>query len=387
MDELMSEAVDVLVIGGGPVGAALALSLKGEALSVMVLEARTSPSEDPRVLALSQGSWLHLERIGAEIDAATPITRIHVSQKGGFGRTILTAEESGVPALGYVARYSDVHSAIVSKLDQQILIPGALATEIDLEGECGVVDFDHEGKKRRVSAKLVVMADGGKLVGHVKGIRQQTREYGQWAIVGQVKTESPHRNTAYERFTPDGPLALLPSGDGFSLVWTAPPEEAKAILALGKGAFLEKLQSHFGERLGKFVDCGTLSGFPLVLRYSTPFVSNHLALVGNAAQTLHPVSGQGLNLGLRDVAMLAREILESGEIGSEKMLANYSKMRQIDRGSGIRFTDSLITLFSNEIPPIRAGRGIGLAALDCLPQARKWFSRRMMFGFKARSIL
>lgn len=387
MDELMSEAVDVLVIGGGPVGAALALSLKDEQLSVMVLEARTSPSDDPRALALSHGSWLHLERIGAKIEAATPITTIHVSQKGGFGRTILTAEESGVPALGYVARYPDVHSAIVSKLDRQTLISGALATEIDLEGECGIVDFDYEGKKRRISARLVVMADGGKLVGHVNGITQQTREYGQWAIVGQVQTEKPHCNTAYERFTPDGPLALLPKEDGFSLVWTASPEEAKAILSLEKSAFLERLQNHFGERLGKFVDCGNLSGFPLVLRYSTPFVSNHLALVGNAAQTLHPVSGQGFNLGLRDVAMLAREILESDEIGSEPMLSNYGKARQVDRGSGIRFTDSLIRVFSNEIPPLRAGRGIGLAALDCLPQARKWFSRRMMFGFKARSIL
>lgn len=383
----MSEVVDVLVIGGGPVGAALALSLKGEALSVTVLEARTSPSNDPRVLALSHGSRLYLEKIGADIDPATPITKIHVSQKGGFGRTILTAEESGVPALGYVARYADVHRAIASRLDSQTCISGAVAAEIDLDGEYGTVDFDHEGTRRRIAARLIVMADGGKLVGHVKGITQHVREYGQWAITGQVKTEKPHCNTAYERFTPDGPLALLPSGDGFSLVWTASPEEARAILSLERGAFLEKLQNHFGERLGQFVDCGTLSGFPLVLRYSTPFVSSHLALVGNAAQTLHPVSGQGLNLGLRDAAMLSREILESDSIGSEKMLSNYRKAREIDRGSGIRFTDSLIRLFSNEIPPLRAGRGIGLAALDCLPPARKWFSRSMMFGFKTRSIL
>ena len=383
----MSEIVDILVIGGGPVGAALALSLKKEALSVTVLEARTAPSDDPRVLALSQGSRLYLEKIGADIDHATPITKIHVSQKGGFGRTILTAEESGVPALGYVARYADVHGAIASRLDPETCISGALATEIDLDGEYGIVDFDHGGKRKRIAARLVVMADGGKLVGHVKGIAQHVREYGQWAITGQVRTEKPHCNTAYERFTPDGPLALLPSGDGFSLVWTASPDEARAILSLEKTAFLERLQNHFGERLGRFVDCGTLSGFPLALRYSTPFVSSHLALVGNAAQTLHPVSGQGLNLGLRDAAMLSREILESDSIGSESMLSNYRKAREIDRAGGIRFTDSLIRLFSNEVPPLRAGRGIGLAALDCLPPARKWFSRSMMFGFRTRSIL
>ena len=385
----MSEHVDVLVIGGGPVGAALALSLKGASLSVMVLEAKSSPTDDPRMLAISLGSKLHLERIGAwsEVGNATPINTIHVSQKGGFGRTILTAEESGVPALGYIASYHEIHAALVSKLDQETYLAGACACEIDLSGDCGTVDFDYRGKRRRIGARLVVMADGGKLVEHVKGITQHQREYGQWAIIGQVRTEKPHCNTAYERFTPDGPLALLPNGDGFSLVWTADPESAKKILSLEKGEFLERLQNHFGDRLGKFVDCGPMSGFPLALKYSTPFVAKHLALVGNAAQTLHPVSGQGLNLGLRDVAALAREIREAEEIGSESMLSNYSKRRQIDRAGGIRFTDSLIKLFSNEIPILRAGRGAALAALDCLPPARKWFSRKMMFGIKASSIL
>lgn len=385
----MSEYVDVLVIGGGPVGAALALSLKDAALSVMVLEARTSPQNDPRMLALSFGSKLHLERIGAwsGIGNATPIDTIHVSQKGGFGRTILTAKESGVPALGYIASYHEIHAALVSKLAAETYLAGACASEVDLSGDCGTVDFDYREKRRRIGAGLVVMADGGKLVEHVKGIAQHQREYGQWAIIGQVRTEKPHSNTAYERFTPDGPLALLPNGDGFSLVWTAAPESAKKILSLEKGEFLERLQSHFGDRLGKFADCGPMSGFPLALKYSTPFVAKHLALIGNAAQTLHPVSGQGLNLGLRDVEALAREIREAEAIGSDSMLANYSKRRQLDRAGGIRFTDSLIKLFSNEIPVLRAGRGLALAALDCAPPARKWFSRKMMFGIKAGSLL
>lgn len=385
----MSELVDVLVIGGGPVGAALALSLKHSPISVMVLEARTAPPSDPRVLAISYGSKLHLERIGAwqAVQDATPIRTIHVSQKGGFGRTILTAGEADVPALGYVVNYQDIHHALVSKLDNDVYLEGACASEIDLSEDRGTVDFDYQGKRRRIGAKLVVMAEGGKLVEHVNGITRKQREYGQWAIIGQVRTEKPHGNIAYERFTPDGPLALLPHGEGFSLVWTAPPDAAKELISLEKERFLERLHGHFGERLGKFIDAGPLSGFPLALSYSAPFVSKHLALIGNAAQTLHPVSGQGLNLGLRDVRMLAAEILDAAEIGSDAMLSGYSKKRQMDREGGIYFTDSLIKIFSNEIPGLRAGRGLALASMDCLPPLRKWFSRRMMFGIEARSIL
>ncbi len=391
MDGLMSEFVDVLIIGGGPVGAALARSLADAPLSVMVLEAKSSPAADPRVLAISCGSKLSLERIRAwsAVEHATPISTIHVSQKGGFGRAILTAEESGVAALGYVAGYHEIHSALISGLDPEICIEGACACEIDLSGDFGAVDFDYQGKRRQISARLVVMADGGKLVEHVKGIEQHQHEYGQWAIIGQVRAEKPHLNTAFERFTPEGPVALLPYGEGFSLVWTARPQAAQTLLALEKDEFLEKLHEHFGDRLGKFVEVDPLSGFPLVLRYSRPIVAEHLALIGNAAQTLHPVSGQGLNLGLRDARALAREIMATpiDDIGSSRMLSNYSSRREIDRKSGIHFTDSLIRIFSNEIPALRAGRGIALAALDCAPPVRKWFSRKMMFGIGSQSIL
>ncbi|HQT26201.1 MAG TPA: FAD-dependent monooxygenase [Burkholderiales bacterium] len=385
----MSELVDVLVIGGGPVGAALALSLKNSPVSVMVLEARASAQADPRILAISYGSRLHLQRIGAwqEVRDATPIETIHVSQKGGFGRTILTAGESGVPALGYVVSYHDIHHALVSKLEKGTYLEGACACEIDLSESHGTVDFDYQGKRRQIGAKLVVMAEGGKLVEHVQEITRKRHEYGQWAVIGQVRTERPHRNTAYERFTPAGPLALLPRKEGFSMVWTAKPEDAEVLLSLEKGQFLERLHDHFGERLGKFVDAGPLSGFPLALSYAAPFVSRHLALIGNAAQTLHPVSGQGLNLGLRDVRALAREILDADEIGSKSMLEHYSRAREIDRRGGIFFTDSLIKVFSNEIPLLSTGRGMALASMDCIPPLKKAFSRTMMFGAGARSIL
>lgn len=385
----MSEQVDVLVIGGGPVGAALALSLKDSPVSVMVLEAKAAPQRDPRILAMSYGSKLHLESIGAwaGVEDATPIETIHVSQKGGFGRTILTAQSAGVPALGYVASYQDIHHALVSKLEKGVYLEGACAAEIDLSESRGTVDFDYQGKRRQIAAKLVVMAEGGKLVEHVREIERKRHEYSQWAVIGQVSTEKPHKNRAFERFTAEGPLALLPRGEGFSMVWTAKPEEAKLLLSLEKTQFLERLQDHFGERLGKFVDAGPLTGFPLALSYAVPFVSKHLALIGNAAQTLHPVSGQGLNLGLRDVRTLAREIMEADEIGSESMLEHYRKMREIDRKGGIFFTDSLIKVFSNEIPLLSGGRGLALASLDCLPALKDAFSKTMMFGAGARSIL
>ncbi|NNM81194.1 MAG: ubiquinone biosynthesis protein UbiH [Burkholderiales bacterium] len=385
----MSEQVDVLVIGGGPVGAALARALSGHPVSVMVLEAKTSPASDPRVLALSHGSRLFLERIGAwqNVRNATPIETIHVSQKGGFGRTILRAEESGVPSLGHVAGYGEIHDALVEGLSPEVYVEGAKACEIDLSR--GAVDFDYLGERRQICARLVVMAEGGKLVEQVEGIEVHRKDYGQWAVIGQVRTDRAHDNIAYERFTREGPVALLPFGEGFSLVWTATPEFAGALVEMEKGEFLQKLQDHFGSRAGRFVDCGKMSGFPLALRYCEPIVAERLALVGNAAQTLHPVSGQGLNLGLRDVAALSRSILDCRieDIGLPGMLSAHAKSRRMDREGGIRFTDSLIRIFSNEIPLLDSGRGLGLAALDCLPPARKWFSRKMMFGLRPGRIL
>ena len=385
----MSEQVDVLVIGGGPVGAALARALSGHPVSMIVLEAKTSPGPDPRVLALSHGSRLFLERIGAwqNVRRATPINTIHVSQKGGFGRAVLRAEESGVPSLGHVAGYGEIHDALVEGLSPEIYVEGATAREIDLSR--GTVDFDYLGERRQVCARLIVMAEGGRLVEQVKGIEVHRKDYGQWAVIGQVKTDRPHGNIAYERFTKEGPVALLPFGDGFSLVWTATPDYARSLVEMERGEFLQRLQDHFGSRAGRFVDCDKRSGFPLALRYCEPIVAERLALVGNAAQTLHPVSGQGLNLGLRDVAALSRSILDCpiDEIGHPGMLSAHAKSRRTDREGGIRFTDSLIRIFSNEIPLLDSGRGLGLAALDCLPPARKWFSRKMMFGLRPGRIL
>ena len=445
---------DLIIIGGGPVGMALALALRGSDTSVLLLEARGLPAkkEDPRPLALSHGSRLILQRLGVwdALPGATPITTIHISNRGGCGRTILTAAEAGVPALGYVLNHHDLframHDALPKanrktgrKADEKSVgkpgadidyLTGAQVTRIDAGAEFGQVEFEHEGITKIKTARLLAVADGGRLTGQIEGVAQHVQDYQQWAVVAHVKTErnsdfssdslaksalrkregassnlrasraaaqpttqpttrptedgtgaSSMGRVAYERFTPDGPVALLPFGEHFALVWTVSPSAAQEILALDDTAFLARLHSHFGDRVGNFIEAGQRSGFPLALKYVEPVTASHVVLVGNAAQTLHPVAGQGFNLGLRDAWELAEEIIASPlDAGSPAMLARYRDKRRMDSGVGRVFTDSLVRLFSNDNLVLGAMRSLGLSALDCLPQAKRFVARRMMFG-------
>jgi 2-octaprenyl-6-methoxyphenol hydroxylase len=415
---------DLIIIGGGPVGMALALALRGSGTSVLLLEARGMPAktEDPRPLALSHGSRLILQRLGVwdALQEVTPILTIHISSRGGFGRTVLTADETGVPALGYVVSHHDVFRAMHEALQNCNVdyLAGAQVTRLETSAGLGQVEFQHDGIPKKVTARLLTVADGGRLTAQIEGVTQHVHDYQQWAVVAQVKTErsgsmppatvakppaaalrrsakrtSQTRNAsgngpvrtqlgiAYERFTPDGPVALLPSGDRFALVWTVSPAAAQEILALDDAAFLTRLHGHFGDRLGKFVETGKRAGFPLALKYATPVTACRVVLIGNAAQTLHPVAGQGFNLGLRDAWELAEEIIASpADIGAPVMLARYRDKRQTDSSVGRIFTDSLIKLFSNDDLVLGALRNSGLSALDCLPQAKRFVARRMMFG-------
>jgi len=381
----MVEAADIVVVGGGPVGAALALALADSGFAPVVLESRDPDVAigDPRPLALSYGSRLILERLGAweGLAPATPIDSIHVSQQGGFGRVALAAAEARLPALGYVVDYARLHAALAQALISRVprAIAGARVTAIRPGHDAATVQFTLGAVEKAITAQLVVVADGGALQ-DLASTRKV--EYRQTAVVATVASELPHRNVAFERFTVGGPLALLPCGDDLALIWTANPGRAQELSGLPASDFLRRLHEDFGDRLCAFTAVGARSLFPLTLKYASDVVLSRTALIGNAAQTLHPVAGQGFNLGLRDAWELAGEIVRASPeaIGGTEMLAAYRARRRIDRRGGIWFTDSLVRLFSNDIAPLSAARGIALALLGCLPPARDFVARRMIFG-------
>jgi 2-octaprenyl-6-methoxyphenol hydroxylase len=223
---------------------------------------------------------------------------------------------------------------------------------------------------------VVALADGTAAASDV-GVR--TIEYGQVAITARLETGRPHERTAYERFTPDGPLALLPFGTDYALVWTLAPQHGEALCSAPPGAFLAAMQNAFGDRAGRFLAVHDRRLHPLALRVSERSTIGRMALVGNASQSLHPVAGQGFNLGLRDAWELAREIATRGAQAPD-VLARYARSRRIDRTAGVAFTDSVARIFSNDNTALRALRGAGLTALDCVPAARHYLMRRMIFG-------
>jgi 2-octaprenyl-6-methoxyphenol hydroxylase len=382
----MNAQYDIAVIGGGPVGAALALALRDSRLKVCVLEARPADvaSQDARALALSYGSRLLLARLGIwdTLQDVSVIRTIHISQKQSFGRAVLHAAELNVPELGYVLPYPALQDALTRALQGSDItcIYGASVTR--LAGEThATIEYQHKGAEHALDARLSVVADGGKLL--AQQFPPKVHDYGQSALITHITCSAPLSETAFERFTPQGPLALLPFKVGYELVWTAPHQTAQEMLAWDDARFLHELHQHFGDRIGDFLTVGKRACFPLGLRRApqqTPMP--HTVLLGNAAQTLHPVAGQGFNMGLRDAWELSQEILDASpeELGSEAMLSTYRKDRRTDREMGIRFTDGLVRLFSNDLPLVSAGRAVALTALDCLPFAKKFVAKRMMFG-------
>ncbi|QOJ19372.1 MAG: FAD-dependent monooxygenase [Gammaproteobacteria bacterium] len=387
---MISTHYDMVIIGGGPVGMALALALQDTGISSLLLEARGLPEkdEDPRPLAISYGSHLILHRLGvwSGLTKKTPITTIHISNRGSLGQTVLTPQDAGVPTLGFVVNYHDLFCSMHQRLTASTsgYIAGAIVTGLDAAENSGTVHFNYQNEAQKVTAKLIVLADGGKLAQQLPDVTYQSYDYQQFAVVGNVKAEKKQSGIAYERFTADGPIALLPNEEDFALVWTVSPEAIHEITALNETDFLLRLHHHFGDRLGKFTQAGKRSAFPLALRYALNVTAQRVALIGNAAQTLHPVAGQGFNLGLRDAYELAQEAINaqntSREIGAAAMLSNYRRKRQIDSGGGRFFTDSLIKLFSNDNALLKHACGIGLTALNCTPPLKRFVARRMIFG-------
>ena len=370
---------DVVIIGGGPVGSALAIALQPTGWRVLLLEARTAAAADSRPLALSYGTRLMLERLGvwtALAANATPIRHIHVSQQRGFGRVALEAAEAGLPELGYVIDYG----ALARELAGAAAASTAeclIGARVDAwqGGPLAQVQYEMNGRLHTVTAPLIVVADGSGVAD------ADVVDYQQCAVTARVVSEHPHNNRAYERFTPHGPLALLPDGAGWALVWTTSPTRAQVLCELDSKQFLAELRAEFGARVGDFIDVSGRASYPLKLRRAPRTPLDHAVLIGNASQTLHPVAGQGFNLGLRDAWELAEHAAGSTDApGSAAWLKTYQARRNVDRGGGVGITHSLVQLFSNDLPPLRMARGLGLTLLGCVPPLKNFLVRRMTFG-------
>ena len=385
---------DILIAGGGLAGGCLALALQATGWRVAVVEAvadgkrRSSPAGD-RALALAYGTVQVLDRLGlwsGVAQQAEPIERIHVSDRGHFGKTRLSARKEGVEALGYVitARVIETHVAeALAASSVEYLCPARIiGLQSGPQGVCISLKAGEDSLHK--TARLVVGADGGNSsVRRLLEIQQKTRDYGQTAIVTLVKPQRNPAHTAYERFTDMGPLAFLPTADDCcSVIWTQVSEEAEALMALSDEAFLERLQDAFGYRLGRLSLCAPRRGFPLTLVQAEQMIAERAALVGNAVHQLHPVAGQGFNLGLRDVAQLAELLIQAeprgDDPGSNRLLNRYDEARRKDHQTVIGFTDRLVRIFSNRLLPLSTARNAGLMALDHLPLLKHTLARHAM---------
>lgn len=386
---------EVLLVGGGMVGASLARALAGSGLRLAVVEAvppgaPSQPSYDDRVIALSWGSRLILQAIGCWDGLATeaePIHHIHVSDRGHWGLARLDCRELGVDALGYVASARALGQTLTRGLTDQVgltwISPGQLLS-FQTEPDRVRVTLAVPGGTQELSVGLLVAADGAE--SRVRQALEPPVEqwpYGQAAVIANVTPARPHQNVAYERFTPDGPLALLPMTQGrCSLVWTQRETRVAEVQGWSDAEFLARLQDAFGYRLGRFLEVGRRQAYPLRLLRVLEFTQSRVVLIGNAAHTLHPVAGQGFNLGLRDVAALA-EVLhpisrQGQDPGSEWVLARYAQWRAEDQRRVARVTDGLVRLFTNPWEPLRWLRNLGLVALDLTPPAKQLLSRQFM---------
>jgi 2-octaprenyl-6-methoxyphenol hydroxylase len=388
--------VDVVIVGGGMVGASLALALADTGLDVTMIEgvapgSDAQPSFDERTTALGNASRRIFEGLGVWggiAPQASAIRTIHVSDAGRFGFARLDASEQGIDAFGYVVTNRVIGAALWAKLANAkgiTLRAPAHPEGLEISAErvrLTVVDDrksgNGSGMREEITARLVVAADGAhSSVRAAAGIGATVEDYEQVAIATNLAADRPHDGTAYERFTPTGPLALLPLFDGsYGLVWSKTPPEAIRMLALDDASFLAELQQCFGWRAGRFTRVGRRASYPLKLTRAATTVATRAVLIGNAAQALHPVAGQGFNLGLRDAAMLAEVVASAtGDPGSADLLARFEAWRSGDRGGVIRFTDGLIKLFGDTRPGMGLARNFGLLLFDLTPPAKSALAR------------
>lgn len=392
--QLNEQHFDIIIVGGGLAGHCLGLALLPSGLKIAIIEANTkeqalNSAMGDRALALAAGTVQTLAKLGVwqAIQAkATAITDIHVSDRGHFGKVRLSARAQHVAALGYVITARDIESHIAEMVGQSAITQLCPARLVGLSSDEKAVYASIKYKEDAfcLSAQLLVGADGGNSsVRKLLDIPQQVTDYRQTALVTTVKSVLPHRNVAYERFTESGPLALLPSGKHhFSVVWARSNADADTLVSVTDGEFEQALQTCFGYRAGKLSLTAPVRAFPVSLIRAEKMHSGRAVIVGNAAHQLHPVAGQGFNLGLRDVVQLADMVLNQhglGEdIGAAAFLEGYVKARELDHRQTIGFTDTLVRVFSNENLPLAAARNIGLAILDHVPIAKGILSRHAM---------
>ncbi|QYJ81734.1 2-octaprenyl-6-methoxyphenyl hydroxylase [Shewanella aegiceratis] len=395
---------DIAIVGGAMAGATLALGLanlaqkRQQVLRIALIEANRPgdghPGFDARSIAIAQGSIFELTRLGVWPKLAhlgTAIENIHVSDRGHFGMTTLNAKDFHLPYLGQVVELERVGAKLFSLLEQQdvsLFCPAKVASIVaGVDVQQLMLD---DGTA--LSAKLVVAADGlnSKVRQDFKLPLEQV-DFEQVAVVANVLTDKPHQEWAYERFTDSGPLAILPMAnvDGqsrVSLVWALAPEHAELMLGAEKPAFLDALQDAFGHRAGRFIDVGERYAYPLKLSYMARPIYQRTVFIGNAAQTLHPIAGQGFNLGLRDLVCLLEvvdEAIERGEdIGGAKLTHEYLSRRQQDRDTTISNVEFLVRGFSNQHWPLVAGRNLGLRLLSWCPPLKTPIARKAM-GWKS----
>jgi 2-octaprenyl-6-methoxyphenol hydroxylase len=382
---------DVVIAGGGMVGSSLALALAPLCLRVAMVEpvpraAPSQPSFDDRSTAVSRSTQRMYEALDIWdniVAAATPVRRIHVSDQGRFGFSHIDAAEQGVEALGYVVSNRVLGATLQQALDAvsglDILCPASIIGARPGPGDVTLSLQVPGAEPQTLTTRLLVAADGAQsaLRGLV-GIGVKETDYRQRAIVGNLLPEMAMSNCAFERFTSQGPLALLPVADGrAAFIWNVAEDDAGRILGLDDAAFLAELQAAFGHRLGAFSRVGARAGYPLVLSKAMRLTATRTVLVGNAAHGLHPVAAQGFNLGLRDVATLCDCIADYG-LDDPELLSCYAAWRKRDQSKLVGFTDGLVRLFASNSGPVRAARDLGMLGFDLLPGVRSLFARHTM---------
>ena len=386
---------DVIIIGGGLAGASLACALKDTSLKIAVIEAHelntdTQPCYDDRTVALSYGSRCIFDAMGlwpALAPFAEPINTIHISDRGHFGVSRLTREQEGVEALGYVMENRDIGQqlyAVIEKSPNIHLFCPAELKSLQQDDQQVLIDVAIDGKTQTLTGKLLVAADGNKSqVLQLLNIGSSRKDYVQSALITNITPGKKHNNVAYERFTETGPLAFLPmTQNRCSVVWTVSPEQADYLYALDESDFTDQLQQRFGFRLGQIKKVGKRQIYPLFLQSATQMAQGRVAIIGNAAHSVHPVAGQGFNLALRDVALLAELIVDkqraNEDIGSAAMLQQYAALREDDIKRVYGFTDVLVRTFSNSIAPVAHARSLSLLLVDVLPDLKHQLAMQSM---------